>query len=101
VARLTEESLGPIDILVANAGGPPSTLFDSTSDDQYVAALQLNLLISIRLARACVPGMRQRKWGRVIFLTSMAAKQPVAGLILSNTAPARLLGFARTLSNES
>ena len=69
VARLAEESLGPIDILVANAGGPPSTLFNSTSDEQYVAALQLNLLSSIRLARACVPGMRQRKWGRVIFIS--------------------------------
>jgi 3-oxoacyl-[acyl-carrier protein] reductase len=100
LARAVEESLGPIDILVANAGGPPSTLFDSTSDEQYVAAIQLNLLSSIRLARACVPGMRQRKWGRVIFLTSMAAKQPVPGLILSNTARAGLLGFAKTLSNE-
>jgi len=100
IAKVVEENLGPIDILVANAGGPPSTLFDSTSDDQYVAAIQLNLLSSIRLARACVPGMRQRKWGRVIFLTSMAAKQPVPGLLLSNTARAGLLGFAKTLSNE-
>ena len=100
LARATEDNLGPIDILVANAGGPPSTLFDSTSDEQYVAAIELNLLSSIRLARACVPGMRQRKWGRVIFLTSMAAKQPVPGLILSNTARSGLLGFAKTLSNE-
>jgi 3-oxoacyl-[acyl-carrier protein] reductase len=100
LARATEEALGPIDILLANAGGPPSTLFDSTTDDQYVAAIQLNLLSSIRLARACVPGMRARKWGRVIFLTSMAAKQPVAGLILSNTARSGLLGFAKTLANE-
>ena len=100
IARVVEESLGPIDILVANAGGPPSTLFDSTSDEQYVAAIELNLLSSIRLARACVPGMRARKWGRVIFLTSMAAKQPVPGLILSNTARAGLLGFAKTLANE-
>ena len=100
IAKTVEENLGPIDILVANAGGPPSTLFDSTSDEQYVAALQLNLLSSIRLARACVPGMRQRRWGRVIFLTSMAAKQPVPGLLLSNTARAGLLGFAKTLSNE-
>jgi 3-oxoacyl-[acyl-carrier protein] reductase len=96
----SEESLGPIDILLANAGGPPSTLFDSTTDEQYVAAIELNLLSSIRLARACVPGMRQRKWGRVIFLTSMAAKQPVQGLILSNTARSGLLGFAKTLANE-
>jgi 3-oxoacyl-[acyl-carrier protein] reductase len=100
IARVAEESLGPIDILVANAGGPPSTLFDSTTDEQYVAAIELNLLSSIRLARACVPGMRARKWGRVIFLTSMAAKQPVPGLILSNTARSGLLGFAKTLSNE-
>jgi len=100
LARLVEESLGPINILLANAGGPPSTVFDSTTDEQYVAAIELNLLSSIRLARACVPGMRARKWGRVIFLTSMAAKQPVPGLILSNTARSGLLGFAKTLANE-
>nr|MBP9107750.1 SDR family NAD(P)-dependent oxidoreductase [Gemmatimonadaceae bacterium] len=76
-----EEKLGPIDILVANAGGPPSTLFDSTTDAQYQAAINLNLLGSIRLAHAVVPGMRARKWGRVLFLTSMAAKMPIQGLI--------------------
>jgi 3-oxoacyl-[acyl-carrier protein] reductase len=103
ITRAVEEArseLGPIDILVANAGGPPSTTFDTTTDDQYLAALQLNLLSSIRLAHACVPDMRSRKWGRVLFLTSMAAKQPVAGLLLSNTARAGLLGFAKTLANE-
>jgi 3-oxoacyl-[acyl-carrier protein] reductase len=94
------EVLGPIDILVANAGGPPSTVFESTSDEQYLAALNLNLMASIRLAYACVPGMRQRKWGRVIFLSSMAAKMPIGGLLLSNTARAGLLGFAKTLANE-
>jgi 3-oxoacyl-[acyl-carrier protein] reductase len=52
------------------------------------------------LARAVVPGMRSRKWGRVIFLSSMAAKMPIGGLLLSNTARAGLLGFAKTLSNE-
>lgn len=100
LARTAEETLGPIDILVANAGGPPSTVFDSTTDEQYVAAIELNLLSAIRLAHACVPGMRRRRWGRVIFLTSMAAKQPVPGLILSNTARSGLLGFAKTLANE-
>ena len=100
IAAFVEESLGPVDILVANAGGPPSTLFASTTDEQYVQAIELNLLSSIRLARAVVPGMRSRKWGRVLFLTSMAAKQPVQGLLLSNTARAGLLGFAKTLANE-
>jgi 3-oxoacyl-[acyl-carrier protein] reductase len=100
IVQLTEDSLGPVDIVVANAGGPPSTTFDTTTDAHLYAALELNLLSSIRLARACVPGMRRRRWGRVIFLTSMAAKQPVPGLLLSNTARAGLLGFAKTLANE-
>jgi 3-oxoacyl-[acyl-carrier protein] reductase len=100
IARAVEQALGPVDILLANAGGPPSTLFDSTSEDQYRAAFELNLLGSIRLAHACVPGMRVRKWGRVIFLTSMAAKQPVPGLLLSNTMRSGLLGFAKTLATE-
>lgn len=100
VVAAAVEVLGPIDILVANAGGPPSTLFETTTDEQYLAAVNLNLMASIRLAKACVPGMRERKWGRVVFLSSMAAKMPIAGLILSNTARAGLLGFAKTLSNE-
>jgi 3-oxoacyl-[acyl-carrier protein] reductase len=98
--RETEETLGPIDILVANAGGPPSTTFATTTDAQYSDALELNLLGSVRLAHAVVPAMRERRWGRVVFLTSMAAKQPIPGLILSNTARAGLLGFAKTLATE-
>jgi 3-oxoacyl-[acyl-carrier protein] reductase len=100
VAAAVSEALGSVDICVANAGGPPSTLFEGTTDEQYQAAITLNLLASIRLAHAVVPAMRKRKWGRMIFLTSMAAKQPVAGLILSNTARAGLLGFAKTLASE-
>lgn len=100
ICASVQEVLGPVDILVANAGGPPSTLFENTSDEQYLAALNLNLMASIRLARACVSGMRERRWGRVIFLSSMAAKMPIAGLLLSNTARAGLLGFAKTLANE-
>lgn len=100
LVRHAESALGPVDILVANAGGPPSTTFDTTTEAQYRAALELNLLASIRLAQACVPGMRARKWGRVVFLTSMAAKQPLPGLLLSNTARSGLLGFAKTLANE-
>lgn len=103
VARIVADAidaLGPIDILVANAGGPPSTTFETTDDRQYVDALELNLLSSIRLAHAVVPAMRARRWGRVIFLTSMAAKQPLPGLLLSNTARAGLLGFAKTIATE-
>ena len=100
IVAAAAEVLGPVDILVANAGGPPSTLFESTTDEQYLAALNLNLMASVRLTHACVPGMRQRKWGRVIFLSSMAAKMPIGGLLLSNTARSGLLGFAKTLANE-
>lgn len=103
VARITSqaaEMLGPIDILVANAGGPPSTTFATTTEEQYQAALELNLLASIRLTRAVVPGMRERRWGRVIYVSSMAAKQPLGGLLLSNTARAGLLGFAKTIASE-
>jgi len=100
VVRATTDLLGEPDILVANAGGPPSTTFATTTDEQYRAALEVNLLGSIRLAQACVPGMRSRRWGRVIFLTSMSAKQPLAGLLLSNTARAGMLGFAKTLATE-
>jgi 3-oxoacyl-[acyl-carrier protein] reductase len=92
--------LGPIDILVANAGGPPSTTFTTTTEEQLQSALELNLLSSIRLTRAVLPGMRERRWGRVIFVSSMAAKQPLGGLLLSNTARAGLLGFAKTIANE-
>src|SRR5689334_10224926 len=100
VAQAVTEALGSVDICIANAGGPPSTLFESTTDDQYQQAIALNLMASVRMAHAVVPGMRARKWGRMIFLTSMAAKQPVPGLLLSNTARAGLLGFAKTLANE-
>ena len=100
VTRRTEEALGPVDILVANAGGPPPTTFADTEEAQYRDALELNLMGSIRLAQACVPGMRSRRRGRVIFLTSIAAKQPMPGLLLSNTARAGLLGFAKTLATE-
>jgi 3-oxoacyl-[acyl-carrier protein] reductase len=100
VARMAEETLGPVDIVLANAGGPPSTAFADTTEEQYQAAINLNLMASIRLAHATVPGMRARKWGRVLFLTSMAAKQPVPGLLLSNTARSGLLGFAKTLATE-
>lgn len=91
---------GEIDILLANAGGPPSTTFATSTDAQYLAAIEQNLMGSIRLAHAVVPQMQARKWGRVIFLTSMAAKMPLPGLMLSNTARAGLLGFAKTLANE-
>ncbi len=96
----TRESLGPIDVLVANAGGPPATSVSGVTEAQLADAIEQNLLASIRLARLVLPAMRERRWGRILFVSSMAAKQPLPGLLLSNTARAGLLGFAKTLTNE-
>ncbi len=96
----TTAALGAPDIAIANAGGPPTTSAAAMTEAQLRAALETNLLGSVRLAQAVIPAMRQRRWGRVIFLTSMAAKMPLPGLILSNTARAGLLGYAKTLATE-
>jgi 3-oxoacyl-[acyl-carrier protein] reductase len=98
--RRAVAALGRVDIVVANAGGPPATRVESATLAQFEAALRLNLTASIELAQAAAPGMRERRWGRVIFMTSFAAKQPQPDLLLSNTARAGLLGFAKSMANE-
>jgi 3-oxoacyl-[acyl-carrier protein] reductase len=92
--------LGAVDILVCNSGGPPSVLFAGATPEEWQRALDTTLLAAIHLCRATVPGMRARRWGRVICLTSVAAKQAIAGLILSTTGRAGVLGFCKTLSDE-
>lgn len=90
---------GSPDILVANAGGPPRGGFDDMALDDYRAALELNLLSTIAMCQAALPGMRERGWGRVIAITSIVVKQPAPYLILSNTARAGLHGFLKTTAN--
>jgi 3-oxoacyl-[acyl-carrier protein] reductase len=94
------ERYGAVDILVCNAGGPAPTTFADTPDEAWLAALELNLLSTIQLCRAAVPSMRARRWGRIVCLTSIAAKQVVGSLILSTTARAGVLGFAKALADE-
>lgn len=94
------EAKGRIDVLVTNAGGPPSGTFDDMELDAYRRAFELNALSAVRLARLVVPSMRERRWGRVVNITSMSAKQPIEGLLLSNTVRAGLTGWAKTLSSE-
>ena len=89
-----------LDILFCNAGGPPAAPFKVLPAEAWQAALQLNLLSTVHLARAAVPIMRKAQWGRIVCLTSVAAKQPLPGLILSTTARAGVLGFAKALSDE-
>lgn len=103
VARLCDEAealLGPIDIVVANAGGPPPGTFTSTDVDAYPDALALNLLSTVWLCKRLVPGMQERKWGRVVAVTSISVREPIGMLILSNTARAGLTGFLKTTATE-
>ncbi len=99
VARAID-AMGGIDILIANAGGPPPGGFASTDLDAYLPALHLNLLSTVAMCKAAVPAMCERGWGRVVAITSISVRQPIPNLILSNTARAGLTGFLKTMARE-
>lgn len=94
------DTLGSVDILVANGGGPPAGTFASTPEDQYVPALQNNLLSIVAMCHAAVPAMQERHWGRVLAITSVSVRQPINNIILSNTARAGVTAFLKTLARE-
>lgn len=100
VVEAGNERFGRIDILVTNAGGPPAGRFDQLTREQWDDAIRLTLLSAIELTRRVLPGMKERRWGRILNITSIAVKQPVENLLLSNSLRAGLTGFARTLANE-
>jgi 3-oxoacyl-[acyl-carrier protein] reductase len=99
IAKANSE-LGKIDILVCNAGGPPSGNFESFSSDDWDNAFKLNLKSTVNLCKVVVPTMKTRKWGRIINITSIAALQPADNLMLSNSVRAGVHGFTKSLSNE-
>ena len=98
--RSAADVLGGVDILVTNAGGPPVGTFATTDLAQYQTALELNCLSVIAMCEAAVPAMQARGWGRVVAITSIAVRQPIPELILSNTARAGATGFLKTLARE-
>jgi 3-oxoacyl-[acyl-carrier protein] reductase len=100
IVRAGMERLGRIDILVTNAGGPPSAKFESLTADMWQSAVDLTLMSVVNLTQPILPGMKERQWGRIINITSIAVKQPVNGLMLSNSLRSAVTGFARTLANE-
>ncbi len=103
IAHVTAETVarfGRVDILVTNAGGPPAGTFDAHPWSAWQGAVDLTLRSVVELSRAVLPGMKERRWGRIINVTSIAAKQPVDNLMLSNSIRAAVTGFARTLANE-
>ena len=103
VRRVADEAFatfGRVDVLVTNAGGPPAGTFEAHDWEAWERAVHLTLRSVVELTRAILPGMRQRRWGRIINVTSIAVKQPVDNLILSNSVRSAVTGFARTLANE-
>jgi 3-oxoacyl-[acyl-carrier protein] reductase len=100
VAEEAQQRFGQVDILVNNAGGPPSGPFEQHAWEAWSDAVNLTLRSAVELTRRVLPGMRQRRWGRILNITSIAVKQPVDGLILSNSIRAAVTGWSRTLANE-
>lgn len=92
--------MGGLDILITNAPGPPAGTFATAPLEEYPKALDLNLLSVVRMCAAAVPHMRRDGWGRIVAITSISVRQPIANLILSNTARAGATGFLKTLARE-
>jgi 3-oxoacyl-[acyl-carrier protein] reductase len=93
-------AFGSVDILVTNAGGPPAGMAADFTPDDYRRAVELNLLSTVALVYEALPFMKRNEWGRIVAVTSVAARQPIDNLILSNTARAGVLGFLKTLSAQ-
>jgi 3-oxoacyl-[acyl-carrier protein] reductase len=92
--------LGGVDILVNNAGGPPAGSYAQFDLDAYRTAVELSMLSAVDLTQLALPGMIARGFGRVVNITSIAVRQPVVGLILSNAARSGLTGYAKTVATE-
>ena len=103
VERIVREGtgkFGPVEILVTNTGGPPAGPFENLNRVDWEDAARSLLTSVLDLTRLVLPGMKERSWGRILNITSIAAKQPVENLILSNSLRAAVTGFAKTLADE-
>ncbi|RDD71849.1 SDR family oxidoreductase [Paracoccus versutus] len=99
-AAVLEALGGQADILVNNAGGPPPGTWTDWSREDFIKAIDANMLTAIALMQALVPGMMERGWGRVVNITSQSVRSPIAVLGLSNTARAGLTGFVAGMSRQ-
>ena len=100
VVKLVQSNYGDIEILVNNCGGPVPGFFETLSDDDWENAFDQVLMSAVRFARLVLPGMQDKKWGRIINITSLSVKQPIDNLILSNSLRNAVTAFAKTLSNQ-
>lgn len=96
----TEERLGPVDILVTNTGGPPAARFLELTDEQWEGGVQSTLMNVVRLSRLVAPGMQRRKWGRIVHITSLVARQPTDDLTISGTLRAGISALTRLMANQ-
>jgi len=96
----TVQRFGHVDILITNTGGPPIKRFQELTDEQWHAGVESTLMNVVRLSRLVIPGMAARRWGRIIHLTSLVAKQPVDELTISSTLRAGLSGLTKTMANQ-
>lgn len=95
-----QQRFGTVDILVNNSGGPPAGEVLSLTEAQWLAAINGNLLSVIRLSSLVIPGMKEKGWGRIVNLTSTAAREPAAGMALSNVTRAGVAAYTKTLAQE-
>jgi 3-oxoacyl-[acyl-carrier protein] reductase len=98
--KRADEAFGGVDILVANAGGPPRGSLDEMSDEQWYGAFDTTVLFVVRLIRGVLPSMKRKKWGRILTIQSVSVKQPVPGLLLSNAVRPGTAGLVKTLADE-
>lgn len=96
----TVTKLGGADICVTNAGGPPAKGFLATTNEEWQRAYELNFLSTMYFAREVIPHMQKKRWGRILTITSITTKQPVADLVLSNAIRAAVVGLVKSLANE-
>jgi 3-oxoacyl-[acyl-carrier protein] reductase len=103
VAALVDRAVktfGHVDILVANAGGPPRGYFEDMTDEQWQGAFDVSLLSVVRLVRAVLPSMKARRWGRILTIQSVSVKQPIPELLLSNAVRPGVAGMMKTLAGQ-
>lgn len=100
IVRMTKDHLGDIDILVNNCGGPIPGTFDTLNDSDWINAMDQVLLSVVRMTREVLPAMKEKKWGRIINITSKSVKQPLDNLMLSNSLRSAVTAFSKTLSND-
>jgi 3-oxoacyl-[acyl-carrier protein] reductase len=92
--------LGGLDILVVNAGGPPPGTFQTTDLESWEKGFQLTLMSAVRLVKAALPHLKESEQGRIIFITSIAVRQPIPNIVISNSLRGGVTGLAKTLARE-